>query len=92
MRTVWKFDLQLLGGGWVTVPIPTGGVVLHVGTQDATDNAPSLWVLVDPSAPTEDRTFHIRGTGHDVDPRLVHVGSVVGDRFVWHVFEESHPG
>jgi hypothetical protein len=62
--------------------------VLTVAQQD--DN-PTLWAEVDPTAPTEPRTFEIFGTGHpiheDMGVERAYVGTCFIGSFVWHVYE-----
>ena len=63
------------------------GDILKVGTQCDTV---CIWALVDPNAPTEERTFAVVGTGHECqytkDQYLGTVG-IDNDRLIFHVFE-----
>jgi hypothetical protein len=90
--SVWKFEIQIADEFKLTMP--KGAKPLHVGVQqvnkwNAQYEQPCLWVLVDPDAETEKRTFYMRGTGHSVKPGLEHVGSFIvgGGTFVGHLFQ-----
>ena len=87
--TIWKFPVSV--ADQFTVEMPAGARVLHVAVQDG---KPYMWALVDPDQPTRLRMFHIRGTGHPVDPDLVYIGSwmELRGRLVWHLFGASNPG
>jgi hypothetical protein len=91
MKTIWKFELT--PNRMQSVPIPIGGQILSVHSKG--DNAPLLWVLVDPDMPSEDRYLAIYTTNTKVpdDP-----GRYVGSFFIYegslefHLFEmESLP-
>lgn len=49
----------------------------------------ALWALVDPSAPKEERTFQLAGTGHPIKPFHRYVGTTQlhGGDIVFHLFE-----
>lgn len=71
---------------------PVGAKVLHVGAQQ--EETVTLWVQEKAEhpgheGPKERRSFIVYGTGFPVDPEEVkeHVGSVLHEGFVWHVFE-----
>jgi hypothetical protein len=51
------------------------------------------WILVRPNEPMVTRTFEVYGTGHTIASAgaLKHVGTVLVDQFVWHVFERAKP-
>lgn len=86
MTTIWKFALSV--GDDTTVTMPQGAVILDV--KDAGPGLLSLWAIVDPDAPTEERLFHVRGTGHPLGEVGEHVATVAtasSGLFVWHVFE-----
>jgi hypothetical protein len=49
-----------------------------------------IWALVDPTQPSQDRTFTQHGTGHDgVSGRYVGTYQVLDGRYVFHVFEDA---
>lgn len=90
-KTVWKFLLRQYGPlpptvEELTINMPAGAKVLHVGVQDSDL---MLWALVDPDALPEPRNLVIAGTGHlfDLPPSGLHLGSAQTRSFVWHVFE-----
>ena len=87
-RTVWKFPLGPLHGpayAW----LPEGAAILHFDIQGG---EPTIWALVDPERPTEQRKFEFVGTGH---PLLAerdgfpssYIGTCFSGLFVWHLFE-----
>ena len=85
---IWKdvLPLDLV----VTLRLPKGARILHVGEQN---NIPYLWYLCDPSAPDTDRHFRVVGTGWNVaESNLVYIGTMhlyeghAG--LVFHVFED----
>jgi hypothetical protein len=88
MSTIYKYKLEPNFGA---LQMPQGAQVLTVQMQDGT---PCLWAKVDPTRPTERRTFNVYGTGHEMpdDPCLVYVATfqMGGGALVWHVFESTH--
>lgn len=85
MRVVWKYTLEVTAHN--EVRIPKGGKVIHVGTQF---EKPTIWVLVDPHAPTELRRFCIATTGQYFDDKeCAYLGTFMlgGGVFVGHVVE-----
>ena len=83
-NAVWKYEIQVEDE--FTVEMPRLAQVIHVAVQD---NRPCMWALVNPAQPPTTRTFHVHGTGHRVDPQMVHLGSflLLGGNFVGHLFE-----
>ena len=83
MLTIWKFPVPL--GDYPTIEMPKGAQVLHFDMQ----NRLTIWALVDPSAPKEERHFRLAGTGHPInsDGFLIHLGTCFQGPFVWHLFE-----
>jgi hypothetical protein len=63
-----------------------GSEVIHVGL-DSRDYK-SIWVLQDESRDKIEYTFVIRGTGHEVEDNLWHVGTIMELPFIWHVFQK----
>ena len=87
MKTIWKFPLGVADEQ--TIEMPQGAKVLAVQVQG---EQVCVWVLVDPHADKERRTFYIVGTGHDLWDdwgRLRHLGTfqLRGGALVFHVFE-----
>lgn len=82
---VWKFEFPV--ADTVEIKMPKGARILSVGTQR--ERHICLWALVDTSAPDVARTLYVRGTGHEVVPKIAqhYLGTVMDGQFVWHVFE-----
>ena len=73
--------------------LPTGAKILNFQTQR---EEPTIWALVDETLPEEDteqRTFFLVGTGHDVPDLsdLIYIGTTLmaGGDLVWHLFEKG---
>jgi hypothetical protein len=82
MKTIWKFPFRT--AETVTIEMPSGAHILHVGMQDGT---PCLWALVDTEEPPISISFRIHGTGRPVDEQGInYIGTYFQDMFVWHVF------
>jgi hypothetical protein len=84
VNCVWKFPLPI--SDRVTVEMPAGAQVLAVQEWN---NAPCVWALVDPEAPSQNRFFKIVGTGYALPPLAgEYLGTVQthGGQLVWHVF------
>ena len=86
MRTVWKYELELVDE-WQNRPMPRGSTVVHVSAQH---NKPCLWAEVTSEFTLADRWFMVEGTGHPVEHDGRYVGTALthGGDLVWHVFEE----
>lgn len=86
-RTIWKFELSSVGV--VSVDMPRGAKVLHVGGQRW---KVCLWAEVDATAEKELRVFAVVGTGHHYKPEDGQSWQYVGtaqmhDGLVWHVLQ-----
>lgn len=84
MLTIWKYRVATK----TVLQIPKGGRVLSVDEQNGDIY---IWVLANPNAEKEDRTFLVYGTGHDIpDNPMWFVGTVqlMGGKLVFHIFEE----
>lgn len=88
-QSVWKFEISVEDE--FVLAMPKGAKPLHVAVQD---DKPCLWMLVDPAAGREDRTFYVHGTGHPVRPESQHLGSFMlyDGAFVGHLFEPMSRG
>ncbi len=89
MKTVWKFNVPLSDN--VTVAMPRGARILHVGVQsELTSLTPTfqLWALVDTEDKIEYKTFRIAGTGHKLNDEETqnYIGTVFFQALVFHVF------
>ena len=85
-REIWKFNIQPN----IEIEIPIGGEILT--TQEQYGEI-YIWILVDPSAEKEKRTFEVYPTGgpiyHDMGIERKYIGTVqlYSDKLVFHVFE-----
>lgn len=80
---VWKVELGSAQG----CMMPRGAKPLSVHMQNG---VPCMWLLVDPSADREERSFHTAGTGHKLPDNIsAFIGTflVENDALVFHVFE-----
>lgn len=64
-----------------------GGDVVHVGVARPNFDAVTVWTFELPATPALPRQVQVYATGQDVDVRHHHLGSVVVDPYVWHLFE-----
>lgn len=90
--TVWKFEINLLGGDDAEFQMPQGARLLHVGVQSGQfPYVVAIWALVNPTMPTVRRRLYVRGTGHVVPEGVEYVGSTItaNGSLVWHVFDEG---
>lgn len=85
MKTIWKFQLPV--GDDTTVTMPQGSVVLDV--KAACTGLLELWAIVHPDAPTEERTFNVRGTGHPLGEVGEYLATATVGQFVWHIFDAA---
>lgn len=74
----------------MSVPMYERSEVVHVGADPVTENV-TIWVLhhAEPTEEPHEVGFSYVGTGWDLDPALLHVGSVVIGIYVWHVMRHS---
>lgn len=77
-KVIYKYDLVH------TIEMPKGAQILSIQMQG---NQPTLWALVDLSAPMEDRHFATVGTGWTVGEGFWYITTYMDGPFVWHVFE-----
>lgn len=88
MRTIFKYPLT---HPRTVVELPVGAEVISAAAQKETV---CIWVVVDSSAKTEERTFEVFMTGEGVpdcqnDEERVFVSTVFIDWIVGHVFEKK---
>lgn len=82
-RTIYKYQVPV--GEMVTLWIPNGYVLRHVGAQEA--GSVTLWAEVDPDEAKIGVSFLAIGTGFDFNiDGLEFVGSVQAGSFVWHLY------
>lgn len=88
MRTIWKFT-----AGEGPVDMPRGAEIIKVGLQDGgmQRSKITLWAIVDPEAPVEQRSIVMLGTGFEQKnsemASLTYLDSVFDGPFVWHIFD-----
>ncbi len=83
---VWKYQLDETD--CQAIEMPEGAKIVHVDTDPGDSGILCIWAEVDPDAPKEDRFIYVRGTGHDINHTLVHLGSVRMPPFIWHVYTD----
>jgi hypothetical protein len=87
-RRVFKYQFDVDDD--IVIEMPAGAQVLKA---DAQDGIPTLWALVDDTAPGHQYHFTMRGTGHPIPDDIgPHVGSFFHGPFVWHLFWAGVPG
>jgi hypothetical protein len=85
MRTIWKYQLDVTDVQ--RLAIKRGAQILTVQAQNG---VPCIWAVVDPSEPSEVRTFCMYGTGHRITEEI---GQYIGTfqlhdgNLVFHLFE-----
>lgn len=89
MKTVWRFQLQLIDEQ--EIEMPKGAVPIKVGSME---NEPCLWALVDDSLEYKKYKIYMFGTGHSIPAYLNidYLGSSKITKFddlIFHVFIES---
>jgi len=83
MRKVYKYNLA---NGDTELDLPLNAEILTAGPDPKGDLC--IWCLVNPDAPTEKKTFVIKGTGQDIENNLWYIRTFKKGMFVWHVFEK----
>jgi hypothetical protein len=73
-------------GETLTVKLPQFSELLHVAVQLDPPPRIVLWALVDPDAPEHEFEFMTVGTGWEVPENASHVGTVLHQELVWHLF------
>ena len=86
MKTIHKFPLGLEVGQPIAVEVAHNARILHVDVQHG---MPCLWMLTDTALVPGVRYFVLTGTGFNLNSLDTdrHVGTVIIDGFVWHIFE-----
>lgn len=85
-KRIFKYPWPVSAGS-CRIKMPVGAKVLHFGVQH---DIPTIWALVDPESPDEERLFALFGTGAMViGPFTQYLGTVImhGDSLVLHLFE-----
>lgn len=83
MKTIWKYEIPL--EDTFSLSMPEGAQVLTVQLQGG---IPSLWAMVEPSAPQEERRFAVIGTGNPIGEVGDYIATIQlhGGELVFHVF------
>lgn len=86
MRSVWKFPFTPAGECEV---MATDSFEVALVALDPQTKEPAIWIDDQRSGRSPDypRRFKIFGTGHEVPDQAVHVGSVIQQAMVWHVYK-----
>ena len=86
-RKVYKYPLEGADQCHLSATVPEGAKIIHVGMQGGVF---VIWCVVNPNTIVEDCLyFTVVGTGFDVPPDGVHVGTMFEGPFVWHLFQEE---
>lgn len=94
MKSVYKYNVSLDYGSAITLEMPVGADILHVGAQavGGGEQGLFLWALVDPSQPSENVPLWVAATGAPVPANVgEHLGTALlydGD-LVFHVFKRK---
>jgi len=86
MKTIWKYKLE--PKELVKIKLPLGFKILKVDEQDGEI---VFWAAVDTKHPTEEVSFAVFGTGHDLGETglMEYQGAVsMESGLVWHVFRK----
>jgi hypothetical protein len=90
MKTIWKFELT--PNRIQAIPLPFGAEILTV--QSKGDNAPLMWVLVDPDMPPQERHLGIFTTNTelpDAPGRYIGTFLIFDGSLEFHLFEMPTP-
>lgn len=84
-KTIHKYQIEKFG--ITNVPMPEGAEILTAKMQS---KKLCIWAIVDTDKPLQDRKLFCYGTGHPIPDSVTkqcHIGTVIDDGYVWHVFE-----
>lgn len=84
MRTIYRYELPVLGKNWVT--LPGRYKVLDAQMQNG---KPCVWCVVQTDSGSSPVCFWVVGTGFDLDEFEVHgsyVATLQDGPYVWHVY------
>ena len=87
--TIWKFPLTVVDDQ-IIIEMPKGAQVLSIQMQR---DIPTIWALVNPQAPKEQRKFRLAGTGHlikEAGEFLYHGTFQMTGNLVFHLFEHAN--
>lgn len=84
-RTIFKYALPTESlGAHAELEMPEAKIL----TVHAQYGNVILWAEVDTETPLTKRYFTVCGTGSDVPPDAIYVGTAFVGPFVWHVYED----
>lgn len=84
MKRIWKYKV-FDNESTECLDLPKGAIPLKIGLQN---DKPYMWILVDPDAPNEKRTFILIATGEPFYPDdKKYIATFFEGIFVWHVWE-----
>lgn len=89
MKVVYKYVLENRNPneyGIDTLTIPISFRLLHAGIQN---NQITIWIEVDPSDEKVTRRVQIVPTGKEIPSRMIYIGTVFQESFVWHIYMEN---
>lgn len=86
MRTIWKYDIRV--GEEVQQLWAPGTKIVHVAPDEMHDDAAQFWLEHDKALAGTGRrvTLYLLGTGHPIPDGYTHIGTAVGETYVWHLF------
>lgn len=90
-KTIWKFKLE--AKNTQEIKMPKNAEILHVSSQY---DKICIWVLVNPIATKETRTFEVFGTGHsvidDIGVSREYIGTAKlhSETTILHIFERIY--
>ena len=82
--TIWKFPL--FNSGAISIFMPMDSQIIHVGV-DPDSGLIAFWAIVNPAAGTVYRKFEVMPTGGQCPLGAQHLGTVIIQSLVWHLFE-----
>lgn len=87
-RVIYKYPVPITDA--FELELPYGARICLFATQEASLE-PQLWIEHSATGDMRmvTRRFRLFGTGHRIDnaDRMAHVGSVIVEPFVWHLYE-----
>jgi len=90
-RVIFKYEVPIKDEFEITLPY--GANICLFASQEPDPRTPKLWIEhsgTGSSCGDVVRSFRLFGTGHSIpdNPYLAHVGSVICEPFVWHLYED----
>jgi hypothetical protein len=84
MKRIYKYPVPI--DDRFVIQMPLGAFIMTVQMQKS---EPQIWALVDPDRSLTNRVFYLYGTGMEVNPELIYIGTfqMLGGSLVYHLFE-----